>query len=322
MTLPRLRLWILLPVWCAVLGLGHLYLLGGDAIGVDTRIYLRGSAEWLAGRDPWQAFASYTLSYGTNYYHYAGFPPTVILFAPLTFVPEALAVAAWVALSAAAGVYIVRSLKLPLWWLLFPPLLEGIWAGNPGVVLLALLLSGRSAAIAIAPVVKAYAGVPPFFQGRIRPLMVSAGIGIATIVLAPDLWRLFLSQSGFISSRLMSESAGGYAASAFPPLYLIAVPAVLALLVLDRKAAGWLAVIALWPASEFHYSIFALPVLVTEAPVVAAVLAAALALPVPGIPVLVMVAVASLRVRAWANARRADLAQPDDRPSVASEVPV
>src|SRR3954469_6572561 len=329
----RLGLRGLLPVWFAVRGIGHLFLLGTDAIGVDTRIYYRGSAAWLAGGDPWQAFASYTVSYGTNYYHYAGFPPTVIAFAPLTLLPEGLAVALFVAVSLVAGAYIVRSLRLPFWWLLFPPLLEGMWAGDPGIVLLAFLLSGRAAAIAIAPVIKAYAGLPPFFEGRLKPLIVAAAIGVLMIALAPDLWRLFLGQSDFISRRLLSESAGGYAASAFLPLYLIAVPAVIGLILVHRKFAGWFAVIALWPASEFHYSAYALAALVRERPIVLAIAAAVLALPVQGLPVLVTAAIAALRVRAWFARRRGvagaatasdtgEIAAPDDRPGFGSGVPV
>src|SRR3954466_13002740 len=103
----RLAFRFLLPVWFAVLGIGHLFLLGTDAIGVDTRIYYRGSAAWLAGGDPWQATASYTVSYGTNYYHFAGFPPTVIAFAPITLLPEGVAAAIWEVLTVAAAMYVV-----------------------------------------------------------------------------------------------------------------------------------------------------------------------------------------------------------------------
>jgi len=291
---------VLLPVWFAVLGIGHLYLLGTDAIGVDTRIYYRGSAAWLAGEDPWAVVASYTVPYGTNYYHYAALPSATVLLSPLALLPEAAAVGLAVVASVAAAVYIVRALGLAWWWLLFPPLLEGVWAGNPGVILLALLVSGRWAALAVAPVVKAYLGVPPFLEGRLRPLVASALLGLGTILVAPDLWRSFLSQAGFVSQRLMSESGGGYGASAYPLLYLLAVPAVLALLAWRRRHGAWLAVPALWPASEFHYSTFLMPIVRPGGAGLA--LAAALAVPVRGLPVVAIVGYAV--VVAWPHLRR------------------
>lgn len=295
----RLAWTVLLPVWFAVLGIGNVLLLGPDAIGVDSRIYYRGSAAWLAGADPWRAIASYTVSYGTNYYHYAALPSATVLLAPLALLPEPMAVTLMVAAGIASAVYVVRATGLAWWWLLFPPLLEGVWAGNPGVVLLALLLSGRGAAVAVVPVLKAYLGIAPFVEGRLRPLLVGALVGLGTVVVAPGLWLGFLGQAGFVSARLMSESAGGYAASAFPPLYLIAVPAVLALLAIRRREAAWLAVPALWPASEFHYSTLAMPVI--RASGSGLLLAVALALPIRGLPAAAVAVYAILAV--WPTVR-------------------
>ena len=77
-------------------------------------------------------------------------------------------------------------------------------------------------------------------------------------------------QLGAISARLAKESALGYSAFYFPGL-LIPVVVVLVLLWLkDRRAAAWLAVPAVWPASEFHYSTLALPVMT---PILAVLLA-------------------------------------------------
>src|SRR3954447_11887786 len=151
---------LLLFAWFAILGPGYVLLLGIDAIGVDARIYYRGSAAWLAGASPWDAVASYTVSYGTNYYHFAGLPTSVVLFAPATVLPEPVFVAAWVLLTAAAAVFIVRRLGLPAWWLLFPPLLEGTWSGNPGVVVMALIVAGHPVLGGIASLMKVYALVP------------------------------------------------------------------------------------------------------------------------------------------------------------------
>jgi hypothetical protein len=56
-----------------------------------------------------------------------------------------------------------------------------------------------------------------------------------------------------------------------------------ALLAIGRKRAAWWSIPALWPASQFHYSVFAMPSKMTT------LAAAALALPVPGAPVLAVV---------------------------------
>lgn len=66
---------------------------------------------------------------------------------------------------------------------------------------------------------------------------------------------------GAISTRLEYESTQGWSAFYFPMLLVIAVAALLLLALRDRRAAGWLAVPAIWPSSQFHYSTMALPVM-------------------------------------------------------------
>src|SRR3954452_3303683 len=209
---------LLLFVWFAILGPGYLLLLGTGAIGVDARIYYRGAAAWLAGASPWDAVASYSLSYGTNYYHFAGLPTSVVLFAPATLLPEPAFVAAWILLTAGAAVFIVRRLGLPLWWLLFPPLLEGAWSGNPGVVLMALILAGHPVLSALGSLVKIYALVPLALLGRVRAVALSVAFVLATAIVAPNLWVDYVGRFGDISGRLLSESAGGYSMLRYPIL--------------------------------------------------------------------------------------------------------
>lgn len=279
---------VALPIWFVLLTVGHLARLGIGAIGVDARIYYRGSELWLAGGNAWEASAGFD----GNVYHYAALPSTTVLFAPATLLSEDLFVALWLALGAVAAVWIVRvRLGLPWWWLAFPPLTEGLWSGNPGIVLLALVLSGRWWLEALAPPLKLYGAVPLGAQMRWRSLAAGGALILATVAIAPSLWQTFLVDSGAITERLLAESAGGFGANAWPLLFGVSVIAVAALALLDRVAAGWVAVPAIWPASEFHYSILVLPIMTSW-------LAAVLALPVRGLPALAILAYCALRLAA------------------------
>lgn len=286
---------VLLPLWFAMMTAGLLARLGVNAIGSDTRIYYRGSELWLAGGNAWEASAGFD----GNVYHYAALPSTTVLFAPATFLPEGVFVALWLVISAVAAVWIVRvRLGLPWWWLAFPPLAEGLWAGNPGIVLLALVLSGRWWLEALAPPLKLYGAVPLAAHLGWRPVAVGTGLILATVAIAPSLWQTFISNAGAITARLLAESASGFGANAWPLLFAVSVVALAALALLDRVAAGWLVVPAIWPASEFHYSILALPVMTPW-------LAAVLAVPLRGLPALAVIVYCLLRlVLAWRDGWR------------------
>jgi len=70
--------------------------------------------------------------------------------------------------------------------------------------------------------------------------------------------------------------------------------ALLILAVRDRRAAGWLAVPAAWPSSQFHYSTMALPVM-------SPLLAVLLAVPVARLaPVAIILEVGRRVVEPWA----------------------
>lgn len=246
-------------------------------IGQDIRIYYRAVQLWLAGGNPWAA----SIHVGRSTFSYAGSPATTVVLAPSALLPETAFAVLWVLLNAAGAVIIVRRLRLPLWWLLFPPLLEAVYSANPQLVVLALLLLGttRLGVIAdtIAVALKVYAGIPLVAERSFRRLLAAATFTVLTFAVAPGLWQQYLSLFGQISSRLATESARGYSAYYFP---LLLVPTALLLAVLwlrDRRAAVWLAVPALWPASEFHYSTFALPVM-------SPILAILLAVPIQRLP--------------------------------------
>jgi hypothetical protein len=230
-------------------------------IGMDIRIYYRGVQNWLNGGDPWAA--NVVANHST--FSYAGSPATTVLLAPSALFTEDQFTVLWLGLTAFAAVAIVRRLRLPFWWLLFPPTAEALYSGNPQLVVLMLLLAGAgrmgSLADSIAVAVKVYAVIPLLGERRLRPVALAFGVTIATFVVAPTLWIDYAKQFGAISARLAQQTENGYSAFYYP---ILLVPTAIAILLLwrrDPKAAAWLAVPALWPSSEAHYSTFAQPVM-------------------------------------------------------------
>ena len=223
--------------------------------GIDARIYYRGVLAWLQGSNPWDA----AVSVGGAAYHYAGSPVTTVFLAPAALVSEDVFTAAWLILTWAAAAWTVRRLNLPIWWLLFPPFSEALFSGNPQLIVLALLLADVGWLAAIATGLKVYAFIPLFGEGRWRTIALAVAVNAATILVAPALWSQYVQQFGAISSRLEFESIQGFSAFYFPALLVVLVVALALLALRDRQAAGWLAVPAIWPASQLHYSTMALP---------------------------------------------------------------
>jgi hypothetical protein len=247
-------------------------------LGQDIRIYYRGVERWLQGGDPWAAQVIVSSGHAFNY---AGSPATTVLLAPSTLLSEGQFTAVWLGLSALSAIAIVRWLGLPLWWLLFPPTAEALYSGNPQLVVLMLLLigAGRRGVVAdsIAVTLKIYAVIPLLGERNLRRVALALGLTIATLVVAPSLWIHYAEQFGAISARLAQQSENGYSAFYYP--VLLAPTAILIALLWrrDRKAAAWLVVPALWPATEFHYSTFAQPVMTP-------LLAVLLAVPIMRLP--------------------------------------
>src|ERR1035437_8659752 len=75
-----------------------------------------------------------------------------------------------------------------------------------------------------------------------------------------------------VQDWLVGFTGGGYSATRDPRLFAITAASIGALLLLDYRAAFWLAVPALWPASQYFYATFAMPL---RSPWLAFVLAAA-----------------------------------------------
>jgi hypothetical protein len=230
--------------------------------GWDARLYIEASRLWLAGGNPWGFLIDRS--------GYAAPPPSLIPVAPLTLLPSSIASYVMVAGAALAVVLTIRRLGLPWWWLLFPPLLDAVWSGTLDAYLVLLIVSGQGWLAALA---KISAAVPLVLLGRWRPLFILAAALVLTAPFLP--WSAFLDALPVVAERFTVQARGGMSATSIPVLIPVAV---LALLLLGRSRAAWLAVPAAWPSTQWYYGVLALPAL-PASPFVAA----AMAVPIPGI---------------------------------------
>lgn len=258
-----------LPAWFIAIDL--LWVAKPDVLAIDARHYQRAASAWLAGGDPW-AVAESGIPYAAG-------PHTLLFYAPTSLFQLELATAVWMIAGLGASLWLARRLKLPLWWIAFPPLLHGIWNGNPQTLALALLVMGGPFAAALAVALKLYAAVP--LMTRWRHLVV-AGVLLALALLVLP-WQLYFERGLGVGSHLQTAWDG----SAWR-LPLLIPPTLLALWILRRDGAEWYAVPSIFPATQFYYVAMALPAVVKR-PVVAA----ALALPVPLMTPVVVIALAA-----------------------------
>jgi hypothetical protein len=243
-----------LATWFITLSLMRLTVLWPDR-AADLRLYLRGTAEWLRGGDPW------SVHFGT--FHFAAAPPSLLPIAPFTLLPEPLAIVLLTLLAIIASLWTLRRLGLPWWWITWPPLVDNLWNGNPQLFIVPLLLGP---AAWLAPVVKAYGVVPLLIAWRVKALAITALIVLVTLPILP--WSAFLRHLSATTTLLSEQSQGGMSAWFFPVL----VPfAVVAMFVMGRQRASWWAIPALWPSTQWYYSLMAMPALT---PLTAAILAA------------------------------------------------
>ena len=171
--------------------------------GFDTELAVGASKTWLDGGNPW----SYFLVGGDgNVYHFAGLPPTLFIYAPLTGLNLELAGYVGVAISLMAAVIVIRRLHLPTWWFLFPPLNAAIFFANPHMLLMALLLAG---AAWLAPAVKVYAFVPMVVRRAGVTSTVGLAIFAATVLAAPTLWSNWATSFAAAIARLLAPEAQG-----------------------------------------------------------------------------------------------------------------
>jgi hypothetical protein len=242
-------------------------------LGTDAHLYYQASAAWLAGANPWDV----SVQHSGLVFHYYALPTTVIALAPFTVISESAFVPFWIGVQVVAAAVVVHRLRLPWWWVAFPPVVKGVLVGNPSLVVLALALSAHPVLNAVAPMLKVYMGIPLVGERRWNALALSLGLGIATLALTPGLWADFLAGATARSGRLLVEANGGYSGFRDPLLFAGATLAILLIARKDLRVACWLAPVALWPGSQFHWSTLAMPVMTTP-------LAYLLALPAHWLP--------------------------------------
>jgi hypothetical protein len=242
----RMTAWLVPSVFAALtIVVVVKYLRTPEWTGIDARLYAAAARAMLEGRDPWAVSDSGV--------YFAAPPPTLLAFVPFAFLAPGVTTIIWIGGSAILGLLAVRALRLPLWWLFFPPIVDGVIAGNPDVAVLALLVVANGRWSAIAPFLKIYAIVPLLGERRWATLAVSLGALALTAPLLP--WATWFRQFGAIADHLTQTSA---TTSVWGQPVLMVVAAV-ALLALGIRRAGWLAVPVLWPSTQFHYAAIAVP---------------------------------------------------------------
>jgi hypothetical protein len=288
---------ILLATWFIAITVMRLILIAPGGPGFDGRLYRSATVTWLAGGDPWSVVQG-GVWFGAP-------PPSLIPMIPFALLPETIGVGLLLVLCIAGSVWAIRMLRLPLWWLAFPPLVDGVWNANPHALVLPLLVAGGAVLGALAIVVKVYAAIVPLVRLEIRTLALAA---VAIVVTAPFVpWATYLSERQLIQARLDATAGGGSSVWGLqmPLLVVGLVVAVAAFVVLvrrDRDRAAWLAMPVFWPWTQWYYSSMAIPGVV-ERPgdaraslgtmVTLAIAAAVLASPVEGAPVVALVVVAA-----------------------------
>jgi hypothetical protein len=254
----------------------------GLRLGWDAPVYTEAARAWLEGGNPW-------IPHGYAF-PFAGPPPSFLPFLPFVVVPPGVTSVAWVGIAAVSGVYSLRKLGLPLWWLLFPPVSLAIMAGSSALLVTALLVRGGVIANGLAVVTRIYAAIPLLILGKWRSLVVAAGMLAVTL----PMWPQWFAER----EQWQAAFAGGAADLSAASMPWLIPFAILGLVLMGRERAAWLVVPVLWPDTQPYYAVIALPALV-RSPFVAL----SLALPIPGLVVAGMFAQALASRAATPGAR-------------------
>lgn len=271
-----------LPVWFGMQALAGLIQASGDTehLFFDARLYLDAARSWLAGENPWE------VQLAGNYF--AAPPPTLLPLAPFALLPRETGVAVLAFLVLLSAIATVRLLKLPWWWLFFPPLVQCVISANVHAMLLPLILVRGGA---VAALLKVYAVVPLAILGRWRSLVIAGTVLAVTVPILP--WSMFLEDAAGITGRLAGQTKF---ALPTPVLVILSPLALFAVLVVGRERGAWLAVPAIWPSQQYYYGTLAMGAKSRLA-------AAVVALPVPGSG---LVALGLLAVIDWRRGNRPD----------------
>lgn len=244
--------------WFVVISAMRLLVISSATPGFDGRLYRTATVAWLHGGDPWSVYGGAI--------RFAAPPPSLIAMVPFALVPEDVAVAVIIGLGLIGTAWAIRRLGLPLWWLAFPPFIDGLYNANPHVLLLPLLVAG---AAPVAVLVKVYGGLVPLVLGQWRAVAISAVVLVVTVPFLP--WGTYIAEWASLTASLVEQSDGGMSATATPILIPVAI---VALIVMGRKRAAWWIVPVLWPSTQWYYASLAMP----GATLVSAVI---VAIPVP-----------------------------------------
>jgi hypothetical protein len=236
---------ILVPAWFVVVsGLRISVLVQLGPPGYDGLLYRDATLRWMAGADPWAPTPGLA--------QFAAPPPSLIAMVPFALLPESVAVSLIIALGLVGTAWALRRLGMPLWWLAFPPLVDGLWIANPHVLVLPLLVAGHGA---LATIVKVYAAPPLALSLRLRELLTAGLLLVITVPLLP--WDTFVARFGEISAALRSQSAGtGLSVLATPILLPFTI---LAAVLVGRHRAAWWLVPVFWPYTQFYYASLLMP---------------------------------------------------------------
>ena len=267
----------------------------------DGALYWQATETWLRGGDPWRVVS-------VEGVRFAGIPPTLPLNVPLQSFGVAIASPFWGFVGLLAWSLVTwRAGRSALWIALFPPFWEAWLPGSPDPALFALTLVGGGF---LAGFSKPYS-VPGMLAAG-RGWAVGAAFGLALLT-APFLpWPMFSAELPTVTATLGAQSAHS---SAFGDWPLFAAAAVaLASLGLRRGLA--MAVPALLPNAQLHYSLFSLEVAARSA-------ALMLILGVPGLaaPGIVVYA-AVVHLRRMIGRRRAAGSAAGRQPALAEVVAI
>jgi hypothetical protein len=237
-------LWVIVPIWFVTISLVRISTYLPSEPGYDGMLYRTATVSWMQGLDPWA-----TPVEGAAF---AAPPPTLLVMLPFALVPEPIARVGLLVLGVLASIWMIRRLKLPIWWLAFPPLVDGLYIGNPHVFVAPLLVAGLAP---IAAFFKVYALAVPALRLQVRALVVTAVLLLVTIPLLP--WGQFFAEWPQITDALRRQAAGtGLSVLATPWLLPVAVAAAV---LVGRERMAWLSVPVFWPYTQWYYASMAIP---------------------------------------------------------------
>lgn len=200
------------------------YVLSPKWLGLDASLYTAATGAWLSGLNPWDV--------SQDGVYFAAPPPSLLPYVAFVWMPAGLVSLVVVAISVGLAVLTIRTLRLPFWWLAFPPLVDGVLVGNANVAVLALLVlaSGRLAPLAVF--LKIYALIPMIGERRWRQVGITVALLAASLLVLP--WGSWFAQLDRINTNLELTSA---TTSVFGQPVLMAI-GVVALLSLGAPSCG------------------------------------------------------------------------------------